>query len=104
MQSVGGHRRFPLSALDLRKGNVLAAARSARHRPIVVEWFDTWRQSAELALRAAGSSDPRRHADIFVSALIGIVMQQLAAPRRSFQQEAKAALLELVGNLTARKE
>jgi hypothetical protein len=82
----------------------LAAARSARHRPIVVEWFDTWRQSAELALRAAGSSDPRRRADLFVSALIGIVLQQLAAPRRSFQREAKAALFELVGNLTARKE
>src|SRR3989337_4206146 len=33
----------------------LAAARSARHRTIVIEWFDTWRQSAELALRASGS-------------------------------------------------
>ena len=25
-----------------------------RYRPIVAEWVDTWRQSAELALRAAG--------------------------------------------------
>jgi len=81
----------------------LGAARGARHRPIVVEWFDTWRQSAELALRAAGSPDPRRHADLFVSALIGILLQQLAAPRRNFRREAKAALLELVGRLTADK-
>jgi DNA-binding transcriptional regulator YbjK len=82
---------------------LLAAARGARHRPVVIEWFATWRQSAELALRAAGSSDPRRHADLFVSALIGILLQQLAAPRRGFRREAKAALLELVGHLTAGK-
>jgi AcrR family transcriptional regulator len=79
----------------------LAAARGARHRPIVVEWFETWRQSAELALRAAGSSNPRRHADLFVAALIGILLKQLAAPRRDFRRQAKAALLELVGGLTA---
>jgi TetR/AcrR family transcriptional regulator, regulator of biofilm formation and stress response len=77
----------------------LAAARSARHRSIVVEWFATWRQSAELALRAAGSSDPPRHAELFVSTLIGMVLQQLAAPRRSFRKDAKASLLELVRGL-----
>lgn len=81
----------------------IAAARSERHRPVVIDWFETWRQSAELALRAAGSSDPRRHAELFVSALIGIVLQQLAVPRRNFRQEAKAALSELVGSLIARK-
>jgi TetR/AcrR family transcriptional regulator, regulator of biofilm formation and stress response len=81
----------------------LAAARSARHRSIVVEWFETWRQSAELALRAAGSSDPPRHAELFVSTLIGMVLQQLAAPRRSFRKDAKASLLELVRGLIGRK-
>jgi DNA-binding transcriptional regulator YbjK len=81
----------------------LAAARSARHRPVVVEWFETWRQGAELAFRAAGSSAPGRHADLFVSALTGMLLQQLAVPRRNFRREAKTALLELVRNLTARK-
>ena len=81
----------------------LAATRSTRHPPIVIEWFETWRQSAELALRAAGSSDPRRHADLFVSALIGMVLQQLAVPRRTFRREAKATLLELVRNSTVKK-
>jgi DNA-binding transcriptional regulator YbjK len=81
----------------------LAATRSTRHRPIVIAWFETWRQSAELALRAAGSSDPRRHADLFVSALIGMVLRQLAMPRRTFRREAKATLLELVRNSTAKK-
>ena len=77
----------------------MAAARNERHRAIVVEWFETWRQSAELALRAAGSSDPRRHAELFVSALICMVLQQLAVPRRNFRQQAKVALLQLVGSL-----
>jgi DNA-binding transcriptional regulator YbjK len=81
----------------------LAAARGARHRPIVAEWFEIWRQSAELALRAAGSADSRRHADLFVATLIGILLQQLAVPRRNFRRETKAALLELVRNLTAKK-
>jgi TetR/AcrR family transcriptional regulator, regulator of biofilm formation and stress response len=80
----------------------LAAARNARHRAVVVEWFDTWRQSAELALRAAGSSEPRRHAQLFVSALIGLLMQQLATPRRDFRQAAKASLSTLVGGLIAK--
>jgi DNA-binding transcriptional regulator YbjK len=80
----------------------LAAARNARHRAVVVEWFDTWRQSAELALRAAGSSEPRHHAELFVSALIGILMQQLAAPRRDFRQAAKASLSTLVSGLIAK--
>jgi len=80
----------------------LAAARTSRHRAVVVEWFETWRQSAELALKAAGSSEPRRHAELFVAALIGILLQQLATPRNGFRQEAKAALLQLVSGLIAK--
>ncbi len=81
----------------------MAAARSERHRAIVVEWFETWRQSAELALRAGGSPDPRRHAELFVSALIGMVLQQLTVPRRDFRQRAKVALLQLVHSLIGKK-
>jgi len=81
----------------------LAAARNERYRSIVAEWFDTWRQSAELALRAAGSSDAGGHADLFVAALIGILLQQLATPRRGFRQETKSALSGLVSALVAGK-
>ncbi|WP_027579796.1 TetR/AcrR family transcriptional regulator [Bradyrhizobium sp. Ai1a-2] len=81
----------------------LAAARSERYRPIVAEWFDTWRQSSELALRAAGSMSPRAHAELFVSTLIGILLQQLAIPRRSFRQETRATLLDLVEGLIGKK-
>jgi hypothetical protein len=77
----------------------LTAARSARHRPLVAQWFETWRQSAELALRAAGSSSPGSHSEIFISAFLGIVLQQLAVPRRRFKQETKAMLAGLVGSL-----
>lgn len=81
----------------------LAAARQEHYRPVVAEWFDTWRQSAELALKAAKSPNPRRHAELFVSALIGLLFRQLATPRAGFHREAKAELLELVGGLIARK-
>lgn len=81
----------------------LASARSERHRPIVVEWFATWRQSAELALKAAGSSTSRRDADLFVSTLVGIVFQQLSAPRRNFARDTKAALSDLVAGLLTKK-
>ena len=82
----------------------LASARNERHRPIVAEWFETWRQSAELALRAAGSPDPRGHAELFVATLIGVLLQQLAVPRRSFRQETKTKLLGLVNNLLAKRQ
>jgi len=81
----------------------LAAARQERYRPVVAEWFDTWRQSAELALKAAKSPNSRRHAEVFVSALIGLLFRQLATPRASFRREAKAELLELVASLIGRK-
>ncbi|ABD07319.1 putative transcriptional regulator, TetR family [Rhodopseudomonas palustris HaA2] len=80
----------------------LAAARDDRYRPIVAEWYETWRRSAELALTAAGSSRPQLHAEIFVSALVGIVLQQLAAPRRKFRAETRAALSELMRGLIGR--
>jgi hypothetical protein len=35
--------------------------------------------------------------------LIGILLQQLAVPRRHFRREAKAVLLELVHGLTGKK-
>lgn len=81
----------------------LAASRTERHRPIVMQWFETWRQSSELALTAAGSARPHDHAGLFVSALIGMLLKQLAAPRRGFQRETKAALSELVKSLVAGK-
>jgi DNA-binding transcriptional regulator YbjK len=79
----------------------LAAARNARYRAVIGELRETWRSSAELALRAAGSDDPEAHAAIFVSTLIGLLLQQLTQPRRSFKADAVAMLLELVDRLTA---
>jgi DNA-binding transcriptional regulator YbjK len=81
----------------------LAAARSERHRPIVAEWFATWRQCAELALRAAGSSEPQLHAELFVSALNGMLLRQLATPSRGFRRETGNALARLVSQLVARR-
>ncbi|WP_290813380.1 TetR/AcrR family transcriptional regulator [Ferrovibrio sp.] len=80
----------------------LAAARTPHYRLVVEEWFETWRRSAQLALAAAGSSDPQRHAELFVSALIGLVFRQLAAPRRAFRRETISVLSELVSRLLQR--
>ncbi|MFC3675743.1 TetR/AcrR family transcriptional regulator [Ferrovibrio xuzhouensis] len=79
----------------------LAAARNPRHADVVQAWFETWRQSAALALAAAGSAAPQRHAGLFVAVLIGLVLQQLAVPRRGFRREARAALATLAGGLLA---
>lgn len=79
----------------------LAAARSPRHADVVQSWFETWRQSAALALAAAGSANPPRHAALFVATLTGLVLQQLAAPRRGFRREAHTALATLVAGLLA---
>lgn len=81
----------------------LAAARSPRYRDIIQQWFFTWQRSAELAMKAAGSPRARQHAELFVSALIGIVLQQLAAPRRSFRRDAVALLTGLVDGLLGRR-
>jgi len=79
---------------------MLAAARGARHRAAVAELFETWQASAELALRAAGSAAPRADAELFVAALVGRLLQQLALPSRHFRRDATAALTSLVHALT----
>lgn len=80
----------------------LAAARSPRYRDIVQQWFLTWQHSAELVLKAAGSARPQLHAELFVSALVGLLLKQLAAPRRSFRRDAIDLLTSLVDGLLGR--
>lgn len=79
----------------------LAAARTTKHRTIVTEWFAVWRQSAELALRAAGSKNATQDAEIFVATLLGLLLKQLASPRRGFVSESRVALTRLVARLAA---
>jgi hypothetical protein len=79
----------------------LVTARTAKHRAIVTEWFAVWRQSAELAMRAAGSKNARQDAEIFVATLLGLLLKQLAAPRRGFVSESKVALTRLVARFAA---
>lgn len=96
---VGGYARELRTNGDIHIAcyeAMLAAARNPRHRAAVAELFDAWRASAELALRAAGSAAPRAHAELFVSALVGRLLQQLAMPSRHFRRNAIAALAVLV--------
>ena len=92
-----------LAALDLRPaagedegiGGRIGIAIAGRYD----DGWATVSDIGALALRAAGSSEPRRHAELFVASLIGVLLQQLAMPRRGFRQETKAALLALVRGL-----
>lgn len=80
----------------------LASARDTRYRGLVREWFDTFNKAAELAMRAAGSDRPEDHARIFVAALMGLVLQQLAQRRPGFQQHAARLLAQVVEGLVRR--
>jgi len=79
----------------------LAAARDARYRAIVREWFATYERSAELAMRAAGSRDPAHHAQVVVAAMMGLVLQQLAIPRRGFRRAVREQLGALIDALVS---
>lgn len=79
----------------------LAAARNQQFRPLVEDLFAVWRRSAALAFRAAGADDVDAAAAVFVSALMGLLLRQLAAPRRSFQKETEATLTRLFTALAA---
>ncbi|WP_022724391.1 TetR/AcrR family transcriptional regulator [Rhodopseudomonas sp. B29] len=79
----------------------LAAARHAQFRSLVEDLFAVWKRSAALAFRAAGADDADAAAAIFVSTLMGLLLRQLAGPRRSFQKETEATLGRLFLALTA---
>jgi len=79
----------------------LRGAREPRHRALVRDWFSAYHQTAELALRAAGSQQPREHAQIFVSALTGLVLQQLALRRPRFRSRTAPLLGGLVTALVS---
>lgn len=82
----------------------LRGAREPRHRVLVRDWFDAYHQTAELALRAAGSPQPREHAQIFVSALTGLVLQQLALRQPRFRRRIAPLLGGLVAALVSPRQ
>lgn len=80
---------------------LLDVARHPRLRAAASSAGLAYERLAELALRAAGSTDPERHSRILVAAILGLELKQLAHPRPHFEEELRTALRVLVTGLVA---
>ncbi|MEX1141516.1 MAG: TetR family transcriptional regulator [Thermoleophilaceae bacterium] len=78
----------------------LEATRRAPLRVEVKKWQDAHLRLAELGCRAIGSDDPETDARVVVSALTGLMLQQLAGGRKDFEEAVmRPALERLLGRL-----
>lgn len=84
-----------LASLELQ----LACARDSDLRPVMEELRDAYRRIFVLGFRAAGSEDPRRHADLVVGALTGAILKQLAYPDPAFGETLEATAHGLIAGL-----
>jgi DNA-binding transcriptional regulator YbjK len=58
---------------------MLEAARRPALRHVTVRWTDAYLDALEPLLEAAGSRDPRSHAELLVAAADGLLLEQLAS-------------------------
>jgi DNA-binding transcriptional regulator YbjK len=62
---------------------MLEAARRPALRDVTVRWTNAYLDALEPLLAAAGSRDPRAHAEILVAATDGLLLEQLASGHAS---------------------
>lgn len=62
---------------------MLEAARRPALRDVTVRWTDAYLDAFEPLLAAAGSRDPRSHAELLVAATDGLLLEQLASGQAS---------------------
>jgi TetR/AcrR family transcriptional regulator, regulator of biofilm formation and stress response len=79
----------------------LEAARRPELRAIHVAWGQAVQDLAERVLRAAGSPRPRTDATILASAIDGMRLDEVTAPRADFQQRVRPVIERLLAILTA---
>jgi TetR/AcrR family transcriptional regulator, regulator of biofilm formation and stress response len=80
----------------------LEAARRPELRAIHVAWGQAVQQLAERVLRAAGSPTPHTDAGILSSAIDGLRLDEVTAPRPGFERRARPVIERLLSVLTAR--
>jgi TetR/AcrR family transcriptional regulator, regulator of biofilm formation and stress response len=80
----------------------LEAARRPELRAIHVAWGQAVQQLAERVLRAAGSPTPHTDARILSSAIDGLRLDEVTAPRPGFERRARPVIERLLSVLTAR--
>jgi TetR/AcrR family transcriptional regulator, regulator of biofilm formation and stress response len=79
----------------------LEAARRPELRAIHVEWGQAVHSLAERVLRAAGSPRPHTDAAILSSAIDGMRLDEVTAPRPDFERRAQPVIERLLSTLTA---
>jgi TetR/AcrR family transcriptional regulator, regulator of biofilm formation and stress response len=87
---LDAHRTRHLALYEL----ALEAARRPSLRPEAQQVRETHLRLAEVGARAAGSDDPAADAPIIVAAVSGLMFEQLAAPRPSFERDVLRPALE----------
>jgi TetR/AcrR family transcriptional regulator, regulator of biofilm formation and stress response len=79
----------------------LETARRPELRVIHVAWGQAVQGLAERVLRAAGSPRPRTDASILSSAIDGLRLDEVTAPRPGFERRARPVIERLLSILTA---
>ena len=79
----------------------LEAARRPELRAIHVAWGQAVHDLAERVLRAAGSPRPHTDARILASAIDGLRLDEVTAPRPGFERRARPVIERLLSILTA---
>ena len=79
----------------------LEAARRPELRAIHVAWGQAVHGLAERVLRAAGSPRPHTDASILSSAIDGLRLDEVTAPRPQFERRARPVIERLLSILTA---
>jgi TetR/AcrR family transcriptional regulator, regulator of biofilm formation and stress response len=78
----------------------LEAARRPELQEIHIEWAKAVRDLAERVLRAAGSPRPQTDADILASAIDGMRLDEVTAPRPGFKRRIRPVIERLLTILT----
>jgi DNA-binding transcriptional regulator YbjK len=79
----------------------LEAARRPELRATHVAWGQAVQDLAERVLRAAGSPRPRTDATILASAIDGLRLDEVTAPRPDFERRVRPVIERLLSILTA---
>src|SRR5919197_2470341 len=79
----------------------LEAARRPELRAIHVAWGQAVQGLAGRVLRAAGSPHPRTDASILASAIDGLRLDEVTAPRAGFEERVRPVIERLLAILTA---
>jgi DNA-binding transcriptional regulator YbjK len=89
-QHLAGDRDMGIAVYELQ----LAAARDPALRDVLRNWGRSYTATAESALRTLGSTDPAGDMAQLTNAIGGLIVGQLALPRRDFERRVLRPAVE----------